>query len=413
VRFDWVGLEAAFTEQITGFVRRMRVEHPDDRIYGAAVYGFYAESGGVIAWPPVGVASEETLASVAKDEADAVDLRWSPAHWPWQLDPTEVEDEWAAKLEAVATADGGTRWDAIHDSYLRTVVKACRAARRQLVADGTVDEGFLVVAMDEAWELVPLALTKAEVRRHFPEIDVEARELARLGALPVDERVRELVTIVESHTSNPVAKEKAITLLRGVGAAAGGAAVEQLRRSRQPWQWARLIAELDTASPEAIDALTRVMTNERLPEPDRAWAAAALARLGRMDLVAERLRALPDEVVTAGLTAPYTAFRDDGAHGRLDYAPLEQALATHPDQHDAVLARLAPGSSFCAIDASEIDTALAALGSPWPAIRRHALFVLSDAPLRPEQRSRYAADLDRLRAGDPDAAVRDAAALVA
>ncbi|MGW9377348.1 hypothetical protein ACWHAO_04710 [Streptomyces albidoflavus] len=129
--FDWAGLEQAVQAQLTGFVRRMRAEHPDDRLYAAAVHEFSAETGSVIAWPLVGVA-----------------------------------------------------WEPVHARYLRTVVKACRAARRELLAEGTAGRLFLVVAMDEAWELVPRTLTPAQVRRHFPELDAESRETARLAALP-------------------------------------------------------------------------------------------------------------------------------------------------------------------------------------------------------------------------------------
>jgi len=96
VDFDWRGLEAAIRAQITGFVRQMRTEHPDDTLYGAAVHEFYAEAGGVIMWTLVGVASEETV--------DDDRVRWSPADWEWQLDPTEADEEWARRLTAAATA---------------------------------------------------------------------------------------------------------------------------------------------------------------------------------------------------------------------------------------------------------------------------------------------------------------------
>ncbi|MFI5750626.1 DUF4303 domain-containing protein [Streptomyces sp. NPDC051644] len=411
MRFDWAGLEAAMREQIVGFVHRIRAEHPDDRIYGAAVHEFYAESGGTIAWTLVGVASEERLAMVATDTLDAAALRWSPADWPWQLDPGKTEDEWAGRLEAAATADDGRRWDAIHQRYLRTAAKACKAARKQLVADGVVDRDFVVVAMDEAWELVPLSLTRAQIREHFPALDAEQREADRLVALPPERQVSELVAIVES-PSSPLPSERAVEWLRTLGTVAVPAALERLGRSRERWRWAKLLADIGVASTEVFDALERTMTSKRLSEPDRAWAAAALARLGRMDLVATRLDSVPPEVAVRGLTAPYTSFRDHGAHGLLDYTPLENALTTHQGWHDAVLRQLSPGRGFCAIGPDEVETALAGLASALPVVRRHALVALSDAPLDAEQRGRYAAELTRLRLDDPDPLVRDAAATV-
>ncbi|MET7557483.1 DUF4303 domain-containing protein [Streptomyces albidoflavus] len=127
--FDWAGLEQAVQDQLTGFVRRMRAEHPDDRLYAAAVHAFHAETGSVIAWPLVGVAGERAVASAAGDRCTPGELRWSPADWPWQLDPGPAEDAWAARLEEAATADGGRRWEPVHARYLRTVVPPCPWAR--------------------------------------------------------------------------------------------------------------------------------------------------------------------------------------------------------------------------------------------------------------------------------------------
>ncbi|MFE3460756.1 DUF4303 domain-containing protein [Nocardiopsis aegyptia] len=187
MEFDWDGLEEVLSGQVVGLVRRVREEHPRDRLYGAAVHEFYAEQGGMIGWTLVGVASEEWLAE-AVTGADtgtpgADGLRWSPADWPWQLDPGESERAWALRLEAHALADGGRHWDEVHDRYLRTAVAACRSARHRLVTEGVVDADFVVVAMDEAWELVPLSLTRAEIDRHFPELAAEGCEAERLDAL--------------------------------------------------------------------------------------------------------------------------------------------------------------------------------------------------------------------------------------
>ncbi|MEU2131325.1 DUF4303 domain-containing protein [Streptomyces sp. NPDC018352] len=411
MRFDWAGLEAAIREQVVGFVLRMCAEHPDEHIYGAAVHEFYAESGGTIAWTLVGVASEERLAATASEPFDAQALRWSPADWPWQLDPGTAEEEWASRLETAATAGDGRHWETVHQRYLRTAAKACTAARKQLVAAGVVGKDFLVVAMDEAWELVPLSLTRAQVRWHFPELDAELREADRLAALPAEQRVNELVSIVESHNS-PLPSEQAVESLRALGALAVPAVLARLDGSRSPdrWLWAKLLADIGIASAEVSDTLERAMTNGHLGEPDRAWAAAALSRLGRMDVVARRLDSIPPDVAAQGLAAPYTSFRDHGAHGPLDYAPLENVLTAHPDRHAAVLHQLAPGRGLCAIGAEEVETALAALTSALPVVRRHALVVLSGAPLDAEQRERYTARLRHLRQDDPDPSVRNAAA---
>ncbi|MGW8991638.1 DUF4303 domain-containing protein [Streptomyces zhihengii] len=413
MEFDWSGLEKALIGRVTDFVRRLRAEHPQDRLLAAAVHEFYAESGGVIACTCVGAVSEESLASVATDRFTADDLRWSPADWPWQLDPGPDEDAWSARLTAEATAGGGHRWDEVHDRYLRTVAAACHTARRDLVADGAVPDDFVVVALDEAWDLVPLSVTPEQLRTHFPELVAEQRESERLDALPPQERAAELIAVLDAPTGTaPLGSDEVAARLRALGPAAVPGAVDRLLRSREKWLWAKLLAELGVASADVLDALTGVLRNRRLREPDRAWAAAALARLGRTDIVTAALDRLPDTVAVRGLTAPYTSFRDIGAHGPLDYRPLEQALAAHPALHDAVFAALRPGTNLCAVAPEETETCLGALTSPWPVVRCHAVLVLEDAPLTGDGRARYTAALARLRLTDPDPTVRTAATRV-
>ncbi|CAM3120551.1 DUF4303 domain-containing protein [Prescottella defluvii] len=409
---DWKRVESAFRDRIVEFVRRMNAEYPDDRIYGAALHEFYAESGGVIAWPMIGVAGETSLASVATAGLDADALRWSPADWPWQLDPDDVDDALADAITAAATAgdDDDATWDRVHHRFERTAAKACRAARRVLVDEGVVDRDFIAVAMDEAWELIPLSLSKAQVRKHFPELDEEQAAVDRLTALPVDDRIAELVAIVDAPVSPPPGGERAVAWLRDLGRAAVPAVLGRLSRAREKWQWAKLLGELGDSSDDVVHALETVVVQRSLPTPDRAWAAAALARLGRMDVVTARIDGLPEEVAVWALSAPYSSFRDIGVPTPLDYTPLEAALTAHPALHDPVCARLSPGSGYCELAADEIDVAFGGLGSAWAAVRRHALVVLTDTRMGTDLRARYVTELDRLST-DPDARVRDAVAI--
>jgi hypothetical protein len=404
---DWARVETTFRDRIVEFVRRMHAEHPDDRIYGAALHEFYAESGGVIAWPVIGVASERSLASVATERFDADALRWSPADWPWQLDPGDDDDAVAEALTAAATAGDDANWDHVHLRFERTAAKACRAARRILVDEGIVDRDFVAVAMDEAWELIPLSLSKAQVRKHFPELDEEQVAVDRLAALPVGARIAELVEIVDAHVSPPPGAERAIAWLRELGRDAVPTVLDRIRRAREKWQWAKLLGELGESSDDVVDALDAVVATRSLSVPDRAWAAAALARLGRMDVAVARIERLPEEVAVRALTAPYTSFRDIGVPTPLDYAPLEAALTAHPSLHDPVCVRLAPGSGYCVLAADEVEVAFGGLGSEWAAVRRHAVVVLADVRLAADRRARYTAELERLSA-DSDERVRDA-----
>lgn len=149
--------------------------------------------------------------------------------------------------------------------------------------------------------------------------------------------------------------------LRGLGEASVEIALQRMPRLQRRWQWAKLLADLGIVRGDVVDALTAGVRDRKLPEPDRAWAAAALARLGRMDLVIAEAERLPRTAVLRGLAAPYTSFRDHATvHLPLDYAPLEAALSGHPELATEMLDALAPGSGFCTLEPAEVETALAA-----------------------------------------------------
>ena len=187
-------------------------------------------------------------------------------------------------------------------------------------------------------------------------------------------------TLFSALGSGGVPVEAAMGLLTRLGADAVGVAVARIARSRDRWRYAKLLADLGVPSPEAIDALTDVVRGTRLSEPDRAWAGAALARLGRFDLVLADHERIPRAVLRRALAAPYTSFRDHAAiHPPLDYAPLESALSADLALADQMLDELSPGSGYCTLEPDEVDTARDALTSSFEVVRRHAAFILDDA----------------------------------
>lgn len=378
---DWKALDEHLVTSLFDAVRSHHVNHPVQRIYGAAFHVFYGETGGVVAWPLLGIASEEDLESIAEGSNFAPEeLRWSPADWSTQIDPTHADDAWAQRIEAFASIRNDAHWEKVYDRYLRACAKAAKKARARLVSEGIVEKSFIAVAMDEAWELVPLSLTAAQVRAHFPELDEEAQELARLDQLPPAKRAAALADILDSHHGGVVSSEIATRLLKGLGADAVSVAVERMPRSADRWRWAKLLADVGIADPAAVDALSEVLLARRLTEPDRAWAAAALVRLGQLDRVLAERERLPREVFVRGLAAPFTSFRDHAvSHLPLDYSPLEQVLADDEELANEVLVALSPGSGYCTIEPAEIATAQLALGSAIEVVRRHASIVLEDA----------------------------------
>ena len=168
--FDWIALETHIRDRMLDEVRTYRVQHPSARIYGAAFHIFYGETGGVIYWPAFGIATDEDLVEISAEPGFTPDdLRWSPADWTAQVDPSGDDQAWAARAQLAAIGDD-EHWDAVYDRFLRAFPAAAKDARRMLIADGTVEDTFIAIAMDLEWELIPLSLTPDQLREHFPEL---------------------------------------------------------------------------------------------------------------------------------------------------------------------------------------------------------------------------------------------------
>src|SRR5690606_1834094 len=87
----------------------------------------------------------------------------------------------------------------------------------------------------------------------------------------------------------------------------------------------------------------------------------------------------PEDIAARGIAAPFTSFRDRGAHPLLNYAPLEEAIRRYPDLEQALEVELSPGSGYCTLDPEEYDVARAALNSRFEVVRRHARVSLENA----------------------------------
>ncbi|GAA1320355.1 DUF4303 domain-containing protein [Leucobacter albus] len=389
---DTQALVTAAAAQLVDAVRSVREEHPGETIYGAVFHEFYGD-GTVIYWPMVTVGTEETLAEVVASHTDqhgaepglAESLRWSGPDLAHSFDLVHSFDP-SPELQALAdgvqaAAGSGAKWERQYERWLRCFPKAAKLARKELVAEGIVPKAFVAVAADEAGELIPLSLTKAQLVANFPEYDAAEQERRRLAALPVAERIAELLPeAVAPRYQGPLIGEHE-ALLAACGEAALPALVSVVRHetlARGDVVAARLLAEINIDTPEVVVALEGLMLRRKARGNSRAWAASALARLGRSDLILERVAELPVDVVTRGIADPLSSFRDRGAHRPLDYAPLEQVLRDHPELESAFEEELRPGSGYCALAPGEIPTAKAALDSRWQVVRVHAAAVLED-----------------------------------
>ncbi|KIP53541.1 DUF4303 domain-containing protein [Leucobacter komagatae] len=397
---DTQALVTAAAAQLVEAVRSVRAEHPGETIYGAMFHEFYGD-GTVIYWPMVTVGTEESLAEVvasyteqygAEDHGTelhgtepglADSLRWSGPDLAHSFEPSP---ELQALADGVQVSAGsGAKWEGHYERWLRCFPKAAKLARKELVAEGIVPKSFVAVAADEAGELIPLSLTKSQLVENFPEYDEAEQERRRLAALPITERVAELLPeAVTPRYQGPLIGEHE-GLLVACGEAALPALVSVVRHealARGDVVAARLLAEINIDTPEVIEALEGLMLRRKAQGNSRAWAASALARLGRSDLILRRVAELPVDVVTRGIADPLSSFRDRGAHRPLDYAPLEQVLHEHPELEPAFEEELRPGVGYCALLPGEIPTAKAALDSRWPVVRVHAAAVLEDAGVK-------------------------------
>lgn len=385
--FDWKGLEQAAVDHVIATVRQVREAHPDERIYGAMFHAFYGD-GAVIYWPCLTVGTEETLAQVETryraeygPEYEA-DVRWSGADLVYNSEPGGAEDGWAMRCHGFAARDGSfAKWEKVYDRFLHCFPRAARRARTALVRAGVVGKDFVVIAADDAGELVPLSLTEAQVRRHFPWYDQAEQERQRIAMLPVEARIAELLPYAVQGAREPgILIGEYEGLLRRVGEPAVAALVEVVTGAA-PGDSIRaimLLTEINHETPAVVDALTAAMLDRKADTNTRAWAAAALARLDHMGVVVAHLPALPVEVMARGLTAPYRSFRDRGKHRPLDYHPLEAALRMHPRIEAALAEELAPGRGYCTITDEEVAAAQAGLDSTFEFIRIHAAAVLQD-----------------------------------
>lgn len=346
VSFDWDGFEReAHASLVTAVAAGLRAE---PSATSAMLGHIYRETRGEISSPVLGVGGTS----------------WNPA------DCDHIDDEWldvealSAYASAAATA---AEWDRTFQRHLDALVAACVRARQTLTDGGVVGPDFVVVLLDDEFgeSLIKRVLPAGEVSRHFPWFGERDAVLPTLSPA-------ELAGLLDTY-EGPVTATEARAALLELGPAAWPALIPLVSVPGQAWRAAKLLADLGVPGEPVISALTAALPVT--DGSDQRWVAAALSRLGRLDLV---LGAdLPPEVVAGAVAAPYRGFRNEAVVALpLDYGPLAAVLANRPALAPLVAEELKPGSEFCDITADEVATAERALESPHEIIRAHAEDVL-------------------------------------
>ncbi|MCV7364048.1 DUF4303 domain-containing protein [Mycolicibacterium neworleansense] len=401
---EWDAFETELTVAAANAVRAMVEAAGSETPYAVAFSEFYAETTGVIYLPNLALATEESV--------EDPDCRFSPPDWEYQdYEWGETDSRWGERLSTAVTGLPRARWEQEWGRFAQAMLNIAAGIRTLLVADGTLPGDAVVYLDDEDADLLVRSLTADELRRHFPDYLAAAEAERDVLAMPVQERVGALAAAagLTAGPDNGLGRERATQLLLDTGAAAVPAGLAALGHRETAWAGAKLLADLNIATPEVLDALWAALP---LRGNAHDWVATALGRLGAgLDVLARH--DLPAASRSAAVAAPYRSFRDHGrGHPPLDYTLLAAGLAD-PAVAAIVGEDLKPGRGYCTLDAADLPGVRPGLEHAEPLIRRHAVIVLSDlvGPMGPgdldhDVVSALEDQIDRLAADDPDSEVR-------
>lgn len=396
---DWQAVTAALIAQVERAVRAAAGEADGADSRCAAFHGFYAD-GTQVAWPMVSVATSEWIT----DNLD--DCGMNPDDMPFCYEPEGI-DELEAAITATAVADEGENFAEVVARFEDAVVAACAPATARIRAAGLAGPGFFVVASDEDEELVRRSVPADVLRTYFPHLVAADAERARIAALPPAEQAEEFLALAGRFDGALTAEDGAAGLLT-LGPAAVPALARRIAKASDPWWFAMVAAGIGLPDERIVGALAGRLAAGDLRAATRNWLASALGVLGRLDTV--EATGVGDEPLAAAAAMPLRSMVRP--HGPLDYTALAGLLDRRPDLHAAIAKALEPGRGYRELGPDDAPTALAALASPRPVIRWHAMFVLAHARLPHAEREEFRRAHARLLHDDPSDEVREYAGRV-
>lgn len=392
VAFDWDAFETELTLAATTAVRTLAVSAVSERPYAVAFSEFYAELTGVIYLPNLALATEESVTEP--------DCRFSPPDWKYQdYEWGETDAQWGERLSAAVSGLHRAQWEQEWERFAQAMLHIATRVRTELVTDGTLPQDVVVYLDDEDADLLVRSLTPVELHRHFPEYVAAAEAERDLLAMPTEQRVTVLaaaagLTPRRHELGAHLGRERALGLLLETDEAAVPFGIAALGHGDTAWTGAKLLADLDIATPDVLAALWAALP---LRGNGHDWVATALGRLGAGLQVLARLD-LPADSRAAAVAAPYRSFRDHArSHPPLDYALLAAGLSD-PTVAATVAEELQLGRGYCTLDAADLPGVRPGLDHSEPVIRRHAVVTLGEliGPRGPGDLD--ARDTDMLRA---------------
>ena len=421
---DWKQFEQSLLDHCWQQVQSFLAAHPQEQIYAFALDSLYRETDGPIYLPTLAANSERAYADMvsgydksarfadfALDIGQIGSLRWNPPDWEWEElddagDPQAFEQLGQA-LIAEANRGSTAHWQRTEARLLKVLVSVCKAltkACKQSVWAGQLTKQFAVlICLADAHDselLAKQSVGEARFTQLFPSHDKSAQRRKQVAAMPVAGQLRFHIACLQGLPNEEfglsaedalMSQEEAQLAVLNMEPSITATALLALLESPIRWKAAMLLSQLAYKDEQVLQALRQQVARplkHRHDESALDWCARALGALNDHEwLLAQCLNhAMPPERVAAGLCHPFHSWGDKpGAKPvRLNYQPLEQALALSPEQpivrelQDAIKEELKPGCGYCELHIADLDEALRGLQSSHALIRIHAAAIMGE-----------------------------------
>lgn len=427
---DWKQFEQSLLNHYWQQVQSFLAAHPQEQIYAFALDSLYRETDGPIYLPTLAANSERAYADMARgydksaqfadfvlDTGQLGSLRWNPPDWEWEEldDAGHASDQQAFEqlgLALIAEANRSTtaHWHRTEARLLKVLASICKAltkACKKSVWAGQLTKQFAVlVCLADAHDselLAKQSVGEARFAQLFPSHDKSAQRRKQVAAMPVAEQLRFHIACLQGQPNEEfglsaedalMLQEEAQVAVLNMEPSMAATALLALLQSPIRWKAAMLLSQLAYKDEQVLQALRQHVARplkHRHDESALDWCARALGALNDHEwLLAQCLdHSMPPERVAAGLSHPFHSWGDKpGAKPvRLNYQPLEQALALSPEQaivrelQDAIAEELKPGCGYCELHIADLDEALRGLQSSQALIRIHAAVIMGERSL--------------------------------